>query len=96
MLVSMYYLLYLRWQGKSLSSKKVTKIINILHQLFILGKGLLGIGVTEKSYRILVFFFYQTFQKQENPYADIFPSIKSLVSDIPCGEGKTAKPFFTV
>ncbi len=25
---------------------------------------------------------------------NIFPSIKSLVSDIPAGEGKTAKPFF--
>ncbi len=27
---------------------------------------------------------------------NIFPSIKSLVSDIPSGEGKTAKHFFTV
>ena len=27
---------------------------------------------------------------------NIFPSRKSLVSDIPAGEGKTAKPFFTV
>ncbi len=27
---------------------------------------------------------------------NIFPSRKSLVSDIPSGEGKTAKPFFTV
>jgi hypothetical protein len=27
---------------------------------------------------------------------NIFPSIKSLVSDIPAEEGKTAKPFFTV
>ncbi len=25
---------------------------------------------------------------------NIFPSRKSLVSDIPAGEGKTAKPFF--
>ncbi len=27
---------------------------------------------------------------------NIFPSRKSLVSDIPAGEGKTAKPFLTV
>ncbi len=27
---------------------------------------------------------------------NIFPSRKSLVSDIPAGEGKTAKLFFTV
>jgi hypothetical protein len=27
---------------------------------------------------------------------NIFPSRKSLVSDIPSGEGKTANPFFTV
>ncbi len=27
---------------------------------------------------------------------NIFPARKSLVSDIPAGEGKTAKPFFTV
>ncbi len=27
---------------------------------------------------------------------NIFPSRKSLVSDIPAGEGKTAKHFFTV
>ncbi len=27
---------------------------------------------------------------------NIFQSSKSLVSDIPAGEGKTAKPFFTV
>ncbi len=27
---------------------------------------------------------------------NIFPSRKSLVSDIPSGEGKTAKHFFTV
>ncbi len=27
---------------------------------------------------------------------NIFPSRKSLVSDIPAGEGKTAKPFITV
>jgi hypothetical protein len=27
---------------------------------------------------------------------NIFPSRKSLVSDIPAGEGKTAKPLFTV
>ncbi len=27
---------------------------------------------------------------------NIVPSRKSLVSDIPAGEGKTAKPFFTV
>ncbi len=45
-----FYVLFFLWKraGESLSSKKVTKIINILHQLIILGKGL----VWDRSYSV--------------------------------------------